>query len=100
MCHNLLHEYIQFQSSYQKLLLQRSSSFHGEAGVNGGPYGDLFIVFNVAPSDTFKRDGSEIYLEQPITFVQATLGAETSSPEASAKAFNAIFCCLFRLFGV
>ncbi len=46
----------------------------GEAGVNGGPYGDLFIVFNVAPSDTFKRDGSEIYLEQPITFVQATLG--------------------------
>lgn len=48
----------------------------GEAGVNGGPYGDLFIVFNVAPSDTFKRDGSEIYLEQPISFVQATLGDE------------------------
>lgn len=48
----------------------------GEAGVNGGPYGDLFIVFDVAPSDIFKRDGSEIYLEQPITFVQATLGAE------------------------
>lgn len=48
----------------------------GEAGVNGGPYGDLFIVFNVAPSDIFKRDGSEIYLEQPISFVQATLGDE------------------------
>lgn len=48
----------------------------GEAGFNGGPYGDLFIVFNVAPSDTFKRDGSEIYLDQPISFVQAALGAE------------------------
>lgn len=48
----------------------------GEAGYNGGPYGDLFIIFDVAPSKIFKRDGSEIYLDQPISFVQATLGAE------------------------
>src|SRR5699024_12801558 len=37
---------------------------------------DLFIIFNVAPSKTFKRDGAEIYLDQPISFVQATLGSE------------------------
>ncbi|WP_283579502.1 molecular chaperone DnaJ [Ligilactobacillus aviarius] len=48
----------------------------GEAGYNGGPYGDLFIIFSVAPSKTFKRDGAEIYLDQPISFVQATLGSE------------------------
>ena len=47
-----------------------------EAGYNGGPYGDLFIIFSVAPSKTFKRDGAEIYLDQPISFVQATLGSE------------------------
>ena len=48
----------------------------GEAGYNGGPYGDLFIIFDVSPSKTFKRDGAEIYLTQPISFVQAALGAE------------------------
>lgn len=48
----------------------------GEAGTNGGPYGDLFIVFTVSPSEIFKRNGSEIYLDQPISFVQAALGDE------------------------
>ncbi|KRN29594.1 hypothetical protein IV38_GL000480 [Lactobacillus selangorensis] len=48
----------------------------GEAGTNGGPYGDLFIIFRVAPSKEFERDGAEIYLKVPISFVQATLGDE------------------------
>ncbi len=48
----------------------------GEAGENGGPYGDLYIVFTVAPSKLFKRDGAEIYLDQNISFVQAALGDE------------------------
>ncbi|GAJ25460.1 chaperone protein DnaJ [Liquorilactobacillus sucicola DSM 21376 = JCM 15457] len=48
----------------------------GEAGENGGPYGDLYIVFNVKPSKIFERKGSEIYFDLPITFVQATLGDE------------------------
>lgn len=48
----------------------------GEAGSNQGGYGDLFIIFRVAPSKVFKRDGAEIYLDQPITFVQAALGDE------------------------
>lgn len=48
----------------------------GEAGFNGGPYGDLYVVFNVAPSKTFKRNGPTIYYEMPISFVQAALGDE------------------------
>ncbi|PKX69235.1 molecular chaperone DnaJ, partial [Latilactobacillus sakei] len=48
----------------------------GEAGSNGGPYGDLFIVFRVAPSDEFERDGAQIFVEVPISFVQAALGDE------------------------
>lgn len=46
----------------------------GEAGANNGPYGDLFIVFRVAPSDKFERDGSTIYFKLPISFAQAALG--------------------------
>ena len=48
----------------------------GEAGTNGGPYGDLFIVFRVEPSKEFERDGAQIYVEVPITFAQAALGDE------------------------
>ena len=48
----------------------------GEAGKNGGPYGDLYIIFTVAPSKIYQRDGSEIYLDQNISFVQAALGDE------------------------
>ncbi|WP_203648270.1 molecular chaperone DnaJ [Secundilactobacillus yichangensis] len=48
----------------------------GEAGENGGPYGDLFILFNVKPSKVFKRDGSDIYLDKDISFTQAALGDE------------------------
>ncbi|WP_179395525.1 molecular chaperone DnaJ [Lacticaseibacillus absianus] len=46
----------------------------GEAGMNGGPYGDLFIVFRVAPSSKFERDGATIYFKLPISFAQAALG--------------------------
>ncbi|MFJ6968197.1 MAG: molecular chaperone DnaJ [Ligilactobacillus ruminis] len=48
----------------------------GEAGFNGGPYGDLFIVFVVEQSKEFRRDGAEIYFNQDISFVQAALGDE------------------------
>ncbi|WP_125604363.1 molecular chaperone DnaJ [Lapidilactobacillus bayanensis] len=48
----------------------------GEAGENGGPYGDLYIVFRVQASDKYQRDGAEIYLTMPISFPQATLGDE------------------------
>lgn len=52
----------------------------GEAGANGGPYGDLYVVFRVEPSDIFDRDGSEIYYELPLNFVQAALGDEINVP--------------------
>lgn len=48
----------------------------GEAGDNGGPYGDLYIVFRVKPSKDFTRDGSTIYVDQPITFARAALGGK------------------------
>ncbi|WP_129045052.1 molecular chaperone DnaJ [Companilactobacillus metriopterae] len=48
----------------------------GEAGVNGGPYGDLYVVFVVAPSKEFKREGSTIYSSENISFPQAALGDE------------------------
>lgn len=48
----------------------------GDAGENGGPYGDLYVVFRVQPSKEFERDGFDIYVTVPITFAQAALGDE------------------------
>ncbi len=52
----------------------------GDAGVNGGPYGDLYVRFVVSPSDKFERDGAEIYYQMPLEFVQAALGDEIEVP--------------------
>lgn len=52
----------------------------GEAGINGGPAGDLYINFNVTAHKQFKREGSDIYLEVPISFTQAALGDEIDVP--------------------
>jgi molecular chaperone DnaJ len=52
----------------------------GEAGINGGPYGDLYVVFKVKQSDIFDRDGAEIYYTLPLSFVQAALGDEINIP--------------------
>ena len=52
----------------------------GEVGSNGGPYGDLYVVFSVEESDVFDREGAEIYYVLPINFVQAALGSEIEVP--------------------
>jgi len=52
----------------------------GEAGFNGGLYGDLFVIINVNPSDKFTRDGSTIYYTLNISFVQAALGDTVEVP--------------------
>ncbi len=52
----------------------------GEAGFNGGPYGDLYVVVNVEPSDKFERDGSTIYYKLNLNFVQAALGDSVEVP--------------------
>ncbi len=57
----------------------------GEAGKNGGPYGDLYVVFRVKASNQFERNGSEIYYELPINFVQASLGDEVEVPTVHGK---------------
>ncbi|WEV60663.1 molecular chaperone DnaJ [Streptococcaceae bacterium ESL0729] len=61
-------------------------SGQGDAGVNGGPYGDLYVIFNVQESSKFRREGSEIFYNLPISFVQATLGAELEVPTVHGQA--------------
>lgn len=51
-------------------------SGEGEAGVNGGPAGDLFVVIHVSEHETFERQGANLYSAIPITFSQAALGAD------------------------
>ena len=55
-------------------------SGQGEAGFNGGPYGDLYVVVNVEPSDKFERDGSTIYYNLNLNVVQAALGDTVHVP--------------------
>lgn len=50
----------------------------GEAGINGGPNGDLFVVFVIIPDEFFEREGDDIFVEVPLTFVQAALGDSRS----------------------
>ena len=47
----------------------------GEGGARGGPAGDLYVYLSVAPHRRFRRDGSDLYLDVPISFTQAALGA-------------------------
>ncbi|MCJ7841825.1 molecular chaperone DnaJ [Lederbergia sp. NSJ-179] len=57
----------------------------GEPGINGGPSGDLYVVFRVKDHEFFERDGDDIYCEMPITFVQAALGDEIEVPTLYGK---------------
>lgn len=57
----------------------------GEPGINGGPAGDLYIVLQVKPHKVFKRSRADLYLEIPISFDQAALGAEIVVPTLEGK---------------
>ncbi|WP_206459047.1 molecular chaperone DnaJ [Anaerovorax sp. IOR16] len=57
----------------------------GEPGTNGGPNGDLYLVIAVNPHKLFKRKGNDLWLDMPITFTQAALGAEITVPTLSDK---------------
>ena len=57
----------------------------GEPGKNGGPNGDLYVVISVEPHKLFKRNGNDLWLEIPITFDQAVLGAEIIVPTLKEK---------------
>jgi molecular chaperone DnaJ len=62
-------------------------SGEGEAGVNGGPAGDLYVVIHLKAHSVFQRDGDDLHCEMPISFTQAALGGEIEIPtlEGSAK---------------
>ncbi len=52
----------------------------GEHGLNGGPAGDLYIQVSVRPHKLFRREGINLRFELPISFIQASLGADVDVP--------------------
>jgi molecular chaperone DnaJ len=62
-------------------------SGEGEAGVNGGPPGDLYVVIRLKPHPVFQRDGNDLHCEMPVSFTTAALGGEIEIPtlDGSAK---------------
>ncbi len=57
----------------------------GEAGISGGPPGDLYVVISVATHSLFERDGQEIHCEVPIPFSTAVFGGEVQVPTLEGK---------------
>ncbi len=56
----------------------------GGPGRNGGPPGDLYVIVRVSPHAVFARKGKDLTLTVPITFPEATLGADVSVPTLSS----------------
>lgn len=52
----------------------------GESGQRGGPSGDLYVYINVKEDPVYSRKGNNLYLDIPISFTEATLGAEIEVP--------------------
>ncbi len=57
----------------------------GNAGANSGPNGDLHVGIHVRPHPVFQRRGNDVWCDMPITFTQATLGAEVVVPTLDGK---------------
>lgn len=57
----------------------------GGPGLNGGPPGDLYLLVEVEAHERYQREGDDIHLELPISFVQASLGADVDveTPEGT-----------------
>jgi molecular chaperone DnaJ len=52
----------------------------GNAGVRGGPRGDIIVVFDVVEDERFERDGEDLYCEVLVTYPQVVLGADVEVP--------------------
>jgi molecular chaperone DnaJ len=59
---------------------------HGNAGMNGGPTGDLYIVTRVEPHPFFERRGDDLYTVVPITVPEASLGSKVEVPTIDGRA--------------
>lgn len=57
----------------------------GEAGLRGGPRGDLYVMMNVRPHKLFQRDGANLYCRVPITVTRAALGGDIDVPTIEGK---------------
>ncbi len=57
----------------------------GEAGISGGPPGDLYVQVDVREHPIFSRDGRHLYCEVPIGFVEAALGGELEVPTLDGR---------------
>ena len=57
----------------------------GEAGISGGPPGDLYVVIAIKPHEILERDGPDLHCNVPITMVHAALGAEIEVPTLEGK---------------
>jgi molecular chaperone DnaJ len=62
------------------------SSHNGEAGIRGGPPGDLYVVIHVKEHPVFQRDEDNLYCELPVPFTVAALGGEIAVPTLEGKA--------------
>ena len=61
-------------------------SGEGEAGVNGGPAGDLYVVVQLKAHSVFQREGADLHCEMPISFTIAALGGEIHIPTLDGEA--------------
>ena len=57
----------------------------GEAGLQGGPPGDLYVVISVAEHPIFTREGLDVICEIPISFIQAALGCDLEVPTLEGR---------------
>jgi molecular chaperone DnaJ len=62
------------------------SSGNGEAGIRGGPPGDLYVMLHIKAHEIFQRDGDDLLCEVPVSFVQAALGADIEVPTLEGRA--------------
>lgn len=65
--------------------LQLRLRAEGEAGLRGGPSGDLLVAIDVQEHALFRRDGSDVILELPLNVAQAALGAELKVPTVGGE---------------
>jgi molecular chaperone DnaJ len=57
----------------------------GEAGLRGGPAGDLYIFLTVKPHEFFQRDGSDLFCKVPVSMTVAAMGGEIEVPTIDGK---------------